>query len=246
MPNAVTTGLPELPSLFTPVHALREGGDALGRACVLGAKHGAGTLVWVRSAARVEAAVALEPDDPLCVARTVLFAAQNALCDALGAYGPPDVPVTLGWPDRILVNGGEIGRARIAWPEGAAMDAPPEWLVVGIEARLVFPRGWEPGHGVAQTALRDEGWTEEEVSGAELTAAWARHLMAGIAEWQRPGLTGGFLRVAQKYLARLDPVPGMGEGRRGIDPGSGDLVVERDGARHVVSLTESLMGPLVP
>ena len=243
MPNAVTTGLPDLPSVFTPVFALREGGDALSRAQILGPKHGAGTLVWVRSAARVEAAVVLEPEQALAAARPALFAAMNAFCDALGAYGPPDVPVTLRWPGTIVVNGGEIGCARLATPPGAAEDAVPDWIAVGIEARLEFPRGWEPGHGAQQTALRDEGWSEEELSAADLTATWARHLMAGLAEWLRPGFTGGFQRVAEKYLARLESVPGMGEGRRGLDPGSGDLVVEREGARHVVSLTESLALP---
>jgi len=243
VPNAVTTGLPDLPSVFTPVFALREGGDAMARAQVLGPKHGAGTLVWVRSSARVEAAVVLEPEQPLATARAAIFAAMNAFCDALGAYGPPDVPVTLGWPAIIRVNGGEVGRARLAVPPDTAEGAVPDWIVVGIEARLEFPRGWEPGHGVHQTALRDEGWTEEELSAADLTATWARHLMAGLAEWQRPGFSGGFQRIAEKYLARLEAVPGMGEGRRGLDPGTGDLVVERDGARHVVSLAESLALP---
>jgi len=244
VPNAVTTGLPDLPTVFTPVFALREGGDAMARALVLGPKHGAGTLVWVRSSARIEAAVVLEPEQPLAAARPALFAAMNALCDALGAYGPPEVPLTLRWPGRIAVNGGEVGRARIAWPEDTAEAEIPTWIVVGIEARLIFPDGWEPGQGAGQTALRDEGWTEDEVSAADLTATWARHLMAGLAEWQRPGFTGGFQRVAEKYLARLEPVPGMGaalgKARRGLDPGTGDLVVEQDNARHVLSLIESL------
>jgi biotin-(acetyl-CoA carboxylase) ligase len=241
MPNPARDGLPDLPTLFEPVHALREGGDALARARVLGPKHGAGTLVWVRSAARVEAAVTLEPDEPLAAARGALFAAVNAFCDALGAYGPPDVPVTIAWPDRIRVNGGEVGRARLAWAEDAAEDAVPDWLIVGIEARLIFPQGWQPGHGREQTALAEEGWSETEMSGPELTATWARHLMAGLAEWQRPGIGGGFSRVAQKYLARLEPVPGMAEGRRGLRPESGDLVVEdAAGQRHVLGLVESL------
>lgn len=243
MPNAVTTGLPELPPVFTPVFALREGGDALSRAAVLGPKHGAGTLVWVRSAARVEVAVVLEPDLPLAAARCALFAAMNAFCDALAAYAPAEVPVTLRWPGSLMVSGGEVGRARLVVPPGVAENAVPDWIAVGIEARLEFPRGWEPGLGLQQTALRDEGWLEAEMTGPELTAAWAQHLMAGIAEWQRVGIGGGFQRVAEKFLARLEPVPGMGEGRRGIDPGTGDLVMEREGARHVVSLAEALALP---
>jgi hypothetical protein len=235
--------LPDLPTVFTPVVALREGGDALSRAVALAPVHGAGTLVWVRSLARIEAAVVLEPEAPLAAARPALFAAASALADALGAYGPAEVPVTLGWPATLRVNAAEVGRARLAWPPGAAEDAVPDWLVVGIEARLIFPEGWEPGHGLHQTALREEGWTEEELPAADLTAAWARHLMAGLAEWQHPGPHGGFSRLAERYLARLEAEPWMDGARRGLDPASGALVLDRDGRRTLHALTEALAHP---
>ena len=109
--------------------------------------------------------------------------------------------MTFRWPGTLLVNGAQAGTLRIAWPEGTPEDAVPDWIVVAAEARVSFPRGWEPGHGLHQTALVEEGWDPEEVSAAELTAAWARHLMAGLAEWQRPG---GFRRLAERFLARLD------------------------------------------
>lgn len=235
-----STGLPELPSIFTPVIALREAGDALSRAVALAPEHGAGTLVWVGSSARIEAAVVLEPDMPLGAARAALYAAASALGDALAAFGPPEVPLTFRWPDHVFVNGGQIGTVRIAWPEGAAEDAPAEWLVVAIEARLSFPKGWEPGHGLAQTALVEEGWDAEECSAAELTAAWARHLMAGLAEWQRNDPTGGFKRVAERFLARMEQDERTEGGKRGLDPASGDLVVEREGARDRFVLREAL------
>lgn len=238
---AVTTGLPDLPTAFGPIFALREGGDALARAVELAPQHGAGTLAWVRSAARIEAAVVLEPELPLAAARPALFAAASALADALGAHGPAEIAISIGWPATIRVNAGRIGQARLAWPQGAPEDAVPDWLVVGIEARLTFPAGWEPGHGVQQTALREEGWLEEDVSAADLTAAWARHLMAGLAEWQHPGSQGGFARMASRYLSRLEPEPWMGEARRGLDPATGGLVLEQDGARHLHPLPAALM-----
>lgn len=233
------TALPELPSLFTPVVALREGGDALTRAVQLAPEKGAGTLVWVRSASRVEAAVVLEPEEGLAAARPAIFVAASALADALAAFGPPEVPLTFRWPATVLVNGAEVGRARMAWPEGALEGASPDWLVVAVEARISFPRGWEPGHGLHQTALAEEGW-DEGATVPELTAAWARHLMANIAEWGRPGPHGGFRRLAERYLARLDRDERMGEGKRGLDPASGNLVIERDGTRHAWSLLEAL------
>lgn len=221
------SGLPELPSVFTPVVRLREAGDALARAVALAPEHGAGTLAWVSSAARVEAAVVLEPEEPLRQARCALYAAASALADALAAFGPPEVPLTFRWPALVLVNGGEVGAVRIAWPAGCDEEAVPDWVVVGVEARLAFPRGWEPGHGVGRTALVEEGWDPSELSAAELTAAWARHLMAGLAEWQRGGATGGFRRLAERFLARLEPDE---PGRRGLDPATGDLVLQQDGA----------------
>jgi hypothetical protein len=240
---SVPSDLPDLPTAFGPVVALREGGDALTRAVALAPVHGAGTLAWVRSLARVEAAVVLEPDLPLAAARAALFAAASALADALGAYGPAEVPVTFGWPGTLRVNGAEAGRARMAWPPGTPEAAVPDWLVVGIEARLIFPEGWEPGHGPEQTALREEGWTEEELPGADLTAAWARHLMAGLAEWQHPGPRGGFPRLAERYLARLDAEPWMGEARRGLDPATAALVLDREGSRSLHALADALAQP---
>ena len=238
--SLAATGLPELPSIFTPVFPLREAGDALSRAVQLAPEHGAGTLAWVRSAGRIEAAVVLEPDRPLAAARGALFAAASALGDALAAFGPPEVPLTFRWPNLVFVNGGQVGQARIAWPEGTAEDAVPDWLVVAVEARVSFPRGWEPGHGLAQTALAEEGWDVEEATVPELTAAWARHLMAGLAEWQRTDPTGGFKRVAERFLARLEQDARTEGGKRGLDPASCDLVVDRDGARARLALLEAL------
>ncbi len=236
-------GLPELPSVFEPVVALREGGDAVARAIALAPQHGAGTLAWVRSASRIEAAVVLEPELPLAAARAAVFAGASALADALAAYGPPEVPLTFHWPGIVLVNDGQVGRIRLAWPEGASERAEPAWLVLGMEARLSFPRGWEPGHGLHQTSVFEEGWAEEEVSCAELTAAWARHLMANLAEWQRTGPTSGFPRLSERYLARLARQAWMGEARRGIDPATGDLVLEEGGARTRYPLLDALAVP---
>jgi hypothetical protein len=75
----VAEELPALPSVFTPIIALREGGDALSHACAIAPEKGAGTLVWVRSWAQAEAAIVLEPEETLPAARLVLHAASIAL-----------------------------------------------------------------------------------------------------------------------------------------------------------------------
>ena len=218
-------GLPELPSLFTPI-PLREAGDAMARAIAMAPGHGAGTLAWVRAMSRIEAAVVLEPEQPLGAARMVLFAAISALADAVVALGPPEIPVSLRWPATLIVNGGEVGLARLASPPDTAPDAPPDWLVAGVEARFVNAPGLEPGFAPTRTSLEAEGW--DETDPAEITAAWARHLMAGLAEWERDGPQ----RVAERYLARLEHDAETKGTRRALDTGTAELIWERDGTRH--------------
>ncbi len=229
----VTEGLPDLPSVFTPIFALREAGDALARAVDLAPEHGAGTLVWVRSWSRVEAAVVLEPDHPLAAARPVLLAAAAAFADAAGALGPPEMPILFDWPARIRVNGGIVGEARLATPPGCAEDAVPDWLVVAIEARFADPAEAEPGRDATRTTLFEEGFNE--TTPAEIVASWARHLMATLAEWEARGPAA----LAERYLARLDPALGAGA-RRGIDPATGDLVLERATGRERLALAEAV------
>ena len=203
----------------------------MARAVALAPEQGAGTLTWVGALRRAEAAVVLEPELPLGAARLALHAAANALADALAALGPPQAVVGLRWPDRLLLNGGACGRLRLAAPPGAADDAVPDWLVVGMELRLAFPEGHEPGLLPGETALAEEGF-EPEVDGPALTAAWARHLMAQFDAWQSRGAAP----VAEPFLARLEETPAMRGARRGIDPTSGTLVLERDGVRQRIGM----------
>ena len=239
MPDGPPTGpaagpaadLSGLPSLFEPVVALREGGDAVARAVALAPSRGAGTLVWVSATARAEAAVVLEPDMPLAPARLAFHVAASAVVDALASVGPPEVGVALRWPGTVVVNLGECGSVRLVAPPGAAEDAVPDWLVVAMELRLAFPAGYEPGVAPDLTCLAEEAF--EDAGPAELTAAWARHLMAGLDEWGARGPQ----RVGERFLARLlgdGAAPGL---RRGIDPATGALVLERpDGGRERLDL----------
>ena len=229
--------LPPLPSLFRPV-MLREGGDAMARAVELAPEEGpqtpssrgapssvspsrgAGTLVWVRAYARCEAAVVLEPEQPLAQARLAFHAGANALADALAALAPPERPIRLRWPGTLMVHGAACGRVRLSVPPGAAPGAPPAWLVLGFEARLAHPEGFVPGSAPGETSLAEEGF--EELAPARLVHGWALHLMAGLDEWQARGPR----RVAERFLARLDDFDGA---RRGVDPADGALVVEHEG-----------------
>jgi hypothetical protein len=130
-----------------------------------------------------------------------------------------------------------VGAARLAAPPGCTEGEVPDWLVVAVEVRHALPKGTEPGHDPGRTCLSEEGFAD--VTPAELTATWARHLMAGIAEWQ----SQGFRRLAERTLARLEQAPWMAGARRGLEPTTGDLVLEREGgARTRHPLREALAG----
>lgn len=215
--------LPPLPSVFSP-HALPEGANALAHAVALAPREGAGTLVWRRDERVLEVAVVLEPESSLEAARPALLAAANAGADALGVLGPPEIPVTLRWPATLVVNGGAVGQALLREPPGAAPEAVPDWIVVGLRLTLRDERP-EPGLEPGLTGLFEEGFADMPVP--ELVAAWARHLMAGLAEWQRDG----FRRLSDRTLSRLETEDWMRGARRGLDPATGALVLERDGAR---------------
>jgi len=225
MPLEPSATLPPLPSVFTP-RALTAAADAVAEAVAMAPRHGAGTLVWADSAGRIDAAVVLEPETPLEAARPALLAAANAMADALVVLGPPEIPVTLRWPATLLVNGGEVGEAVLAVPQGATADAVPAWIVVGVRLRMRQAEAAEPGLHPGRTVLCEEGFTEVPVP--ELVAAWARHLMAGLAEWQGDGIR----RLAEKTLARLEPEDWMEGARRALDPRTGALLLERDGQRR--------------
>lgn len=229
------SGLPELPPVFDPILHLREGQDAMRRAVALAAEKGAGCLVWASALERVEAAVVLEPEQILLAARPALLCAANALGDALVALGAPEIPVTIRWPATLLMNGAEVATLRLAAPETAAENAVPDWLVAGFALRLAFPPGHEAGRTPERTALQEEGY--EDTSAADVVAAWARHLMANVSEWQGPE---GARKLAEKYLARLEHAPWQEGARRGIDPVSGDLVLERAGQRERMPLAAAL------
>jgi biotin-(acetyl-CoA carboxylase) ligase len=210
------TRLPPLPSVFTPV-ALREGGDTMARAMALAPAQGAGTLLWFGTAACAEAALVLEPELPLAAARLVLLAGANALADALSHGSPAEIPVQFGWPGKILVNGAACGALALAAPPGVLPAAVPDWLVIGLSVALA-PSGVdpaEPGLTPDRTTLAEEGWDAHD--GAVLIAAWARHLMAGLDDWQAHGPK----RLCETYLARLVAPAGA----RGIDPAGGDLLL---------------------
>ena len=209
----------DLPPPFRLV-TLREVGDAFAHAVAVAAEEGAGTLVHVGRFDLAEFAVVLEPEEPLRTARRALYAGLAALADALSAHAPPERPISLDWPDAVRVDGGLVGGARLAWPQGADENAPPAWLVFGAMVRTVAMGEEEPGLRPLSAALEDEGF--DQLDSGALVESFARHLMVVLDAWQE----SGFDAAAPGYLARLAPEQGV---RRAIDE-SGDLLVRRMGS----------------
>jgi biotin-(acetyl-CoA carboxylase) ligase len=213
-----------LPPPFRLV-TLREVGDAFAHAKSHAAEDGAGTLVFVGRFDLAEFAVVLEPDEPMRHARRSFYACMAALADTLTAHAPPETSISIDWPDSISINGGLVGGGRMAWPENADADAPPDWLVFGATIRLVSMSGTEAGLHPLSAALEDEGFSE---FGAErLMESFARHLMVMLDAWQEQG----FGAVAKSYLQRLAPDSEQGT-RRDIDD-NGDLLLRRMGTTQV-------------
>jgi biotin-(acetyl-CoA carboxylase) ligase len=232
----------DLPPPFRLV-TLREVGDAFVHAQRIAAQDGAGTLVYVGRFDLAEFAVVLEPEEPLRVARLVLYAGMSALGDALATHAPPEKPISFDWPDAIRVDGGLVGGARLAWPAGADEDAPPPWLVFGGMIRTVSIGENEPGLHPLASALAEEGFGD--VGAAALVESFSRHLMVMIDVWQEKG----FGEVAKAYLSRLGPLRTPADAktagmRRDLDA-NGDLLVRRTGSpqHERRALTQALAAP---
>jgi biotin-(acetyl-CoA carboxylase) ligase len=211
-----------LPPPFTLV-TLREVGDAFAHAVAIAPEQGAGTLTYVGRFDLAEFAIVLEPDEPLRTARRALYMGMVALIDALLTHAPPERPIEIDWPDAVRVDGGLVGGGRLAWPEGASEDEPPDWLVFGAMIRTVSMGEDEPGLNPLAAALEEEGFTD--FTAGALVESFARHLMVHIDAWQEHG----FGAVAKEYLQRLPRDKGL---RRDIDE-SGDLLVRRMGKVEV-------------
>lgn len=222
----------DLPPLYREVR-LREAGDAFAHACAIAPEAGAGTLVWSRSPRLFDLAVVLEPAMPLVRARNALYVGMTALADALAVHAPPENPISFVWPDLVEVNGGAVGGVRLAWDKVGELRAPA-WMVLHGALRLVLDEGGEPGDTPGVTALAEEGYGE--LDGATLAESYARHLMAGLHDWQDQG----FSAVATRYLERLDRPRAAA---RGLDP-SGDLLLRaEDGTETRHALAPALAVP---
>lgn len=197
MDDVRTTEAEVFPPFFTPVR-LRERVDAFAHAVVHATRDGAGTIYHVGRFDLIEFAVVLEPEEPLSVARRVFFAGMNAVADTLAAECPPEKPVTFRYAGAIAFDGGLVGGARLAWPEGTAEDQTPDWLVFSTMLRS---GGFQELGFVldpSATTLEEEGF--RDLQPEAFAARFCRHLMFELDDWRERGFRG----IGPRYLARLE------------------------------------------
>ncbi|HEX6957835.1 MAG TPA: biotin/lipoate--protein ligase family protein [Ferrovibrio sp.] len=210
--------------------------DAFEGACRAAADEGAedGRLLWRESGNRCEAAVVLRPLDPVEVALTLAYVAMLGLHDGLAAEVPPETPLSVDWPDRLLVNEACIGGIRIAHGplvEKAGLADVPDWLVVGIAVQLAGGVDEDlPGIELEYTNLREEGCGD--VTASALVEAFSRHLLHWIDRWQEEGFEP--VRRAMGNVLRDRGI--------NIEP-NGDIWVQEGVVKTWRSLRETLRRP---
>lgn len=202
------TERPHFPPIYRP-YAVTADLDPFERAVEM-AKDGTdpGTLLWSARQDVYECAVVLTPENSLEDSLPVMLTASLGLGDALGALVPPVIAVTFGWPDRIEINGGIVGRIRLIVSETTNPTAVPEWLVIGFNLANVGHWQEDGQSGQHKTTLIEEGC---QIDLLDLLESFSRHLLAWINRWQGDGAQP----VQQAWMSRTLDV-----GRQvGIDVG---------------------------
>ncbi|MEP4194704.1 MAG: DUF4444 domain-containing protein [Aliishimia sp.] len=181
--------------------AVPAGMDAFAKACIqarLGCD--AGTVFYDLGANSMDAAIVFTPDVTLAEAVTMMPLCAIGLQNAIGALGPPEVAVHLGWDGAIRINGARCGHIHMAASDLGATDVP-NWLVIGWHLSL-WPDSEETGLTPDQTALYAEGCAD--IAANTLLESWARHTLSQINRWETEG--SGPLHKDWRGLAH-----GMGE-----------------------------------
>lgn len=172
---------PQFPPLFTGQDAA--GGDPFALAVATAdAGCDAGLVIYDLAADRLRAAIVFAPDVALADAAVILPICGVGLQNAIGALGPPEVSVHLGWDGTIYVNGGRCGALRMA--ACGAPESEPDWLVIDLTLSL-WPDSDETGLTPDQTALYAEGCAE--IDAIALLESWVRHTLVGINTWADSG-----------------------------------------------------------
>lgn len=210
--------------------------DAHAQACRLAAagRAEAGDLLLAERADAIDLAVVLAPEEPLATAWRALFAGMQALADAVGSFGPPEIPVLIEWPDTLRFNAARLGGGRLGWPPDCGEGEVPEWLVFSGQLIASKAQAGDPGITPDSTSLEEEGFPADLRE--PLAESFARHLTKAFEIWSEDG----FERLASRYLARLALAPGI---RAAIETGGDARLLREDGGSERLPLLPALRDP---
>jgi len=230
---------PRFPPLFSGQDA--QGADPFSLAVDL-AKAGcdAGLVIYDLAPDRLRAAMVFAPEVALSEAAVMLPLCGVGLQNAIGALGPPEVGVHLGWDGTVYVNGGRCGVLRMA--ASGTPEIEPDWLIVELALSL-WPESDDMGLTPDQTALYAEGCAE--IDAVALLEAWVRHTLVGINTW----LDSGTAQLHREWQGLAHGLEGevTFAGQAGTFIGLDDrlgLLLKAGDKTMLVPLTETLTRPL--
>jgi len=230
---------PRFPPLFSGQNA--QGADPFSLAVDL-AKAGcdAGLVIYDLAPDRLRAGMVFAPEVTLSEAAVMLPLCGVGLQNAIGALGPPEVGVHLGWDGTVYVNGGRCGALRMA--ASGTPEVEPDWLIVELTLSL-WPESDDMGLTPDQTALYAEGCAE--IDAVALLEAWVRHTLVGINTW----LDSGTAQLHREWQGLAHGLEGevTFAGQTGTFIGLDDrlgLLLKTGDKTMLVPLTETLTRPL--
>ncbi len=177
---------------------------------------------WSSPPGGIWVSVVLHPPDPAAI-EVLPIRLGLALADLLTGWITTDVPITLKWPNDLLLNGRKLGGilCEARWRGGACL-----WVVAGVGINLANPLPTLP-QGAAR--LADVGAALDPVdAGARVIA-----VITGVGEctgWLSVAeLTDWGRRDALRDQMIEQPIAGR---VRGVTSRGGLEVVDRDGVVH--------------
>lgn len=218
--------------------AVPDGADPFVTACSQ-ARSGcdAGSVFYALGHDVLRAAIVFTPDVALQQAVVMLPLCAVGFQNALGALGPPELAVHLGWDGRVRVNGANCGDLQMA-ASGHAPDVVPDWLVLGLQLQL-WPESHETGLTPDKTALYAEGCAD--ISANILLESWSRHTLSLINRWEDDGTAAlhkewsGLAHNMGETVVQFDQTGTF----LGVDEDFG-MVLRDDAGTHLIPLTRLL------
>ncbi len=152
---------------------------------------------WASPPGNLYVSLLLRPACPPAQACQLNFVAAVALAEAVSALLPTDRPVTLKWPNDVLIRGAKV--SGILLEASAALDRSIDWLVIGVGVNVGSHPADTP---YPATSLQREG--AADATAAAVLQAFAERFQAWYETWR----SEGFAPVRARWLASAR---GLGE-----------------------------------